>query len=359
MKNLSTLSVCIIAKNEEDCIENCLKDISTFADEIIVVDTGSIDNTKNIAAKYTDKIFDFEWNDDFSDARNFSFDKATKDYIMWVDCDDRITKENQLKIKNLKENLTQDVIMMQYHVNFDKDDNVILSYYRERIIKNNKKYRWIGRIHEVITPSGEIVYSDIFLEHRKIKINSNPKRNIEIYEKMIEDNIIFSARDTYYYGRELFYNSKYKNCIYTLLKFLKQSDGWYIDKIEACKIIYNCYKELNDIDTGIKYLFNSFLYGNPRSDICCEIGDFFIIKNDYNNAIFWFKLSTSLEYKDGFIDIDKCAFYPFLQLCVCYYKIGDIINSELYNERAGRIKPNDSSYLYNKNFFEKLKNNTL
>lgn len=358
-KNLSTLSVCIIAKNEENCIENCLKDISAFSDEIIIVDTGSTDNTKDIAAKYTDKIFDFKWNDDFSDARNFSFDRATKDYIMWIDCDDRITKENQIRIKNLKENLTQDVVMMQYHVNFDKDDNVTLSYYRERILKNNKKYKWTGRVHEVITPFGEVIYSDIFIEHRKNNLNKNPKRNIQIYEKMIEDKVIFTPRDIYYYGRELFYNLKYQDCIDTLLTFLKNADGWYIDKIEACKIIYNCYKELDDIDTGIKYLFNSFLYGNPRNDICCEIGDFFLNKNDYRNAIFWFELSISQEYKEGFIDIDKCGFYPFLQLCVCYYKIGDIINSELYNERAGKIKPNDISYLYNKEFFQKLKNSTL
>ena len=68
-----TLSVCMIVKNEEAVLGRCLDCVRQFADEIIIVDTGSTDTTKEIANKYTDKVFDFEWCDDFSKARNFSF----------------------------------------------------------------------------------------------------------------------------------------------------------------------------------------------------------------------------------------------------------------------------------------------
>ena len=96
---MSTLSVCIIAKNESEVIGRCLSCVMNFADEIIVVDTGSSDNTKYIASTYTDKVYDFPWDDDFSAARNFSFSKATMDYIMWIDCDDVIDDENQKRIE--------------------------------------------------------------------------------------------------------------------------------------------------------------------------------------------------------------------------------------------------------------------
>ena len=66
------ISACLIVRNEEKMIENCLKSLKDF-DEIIVVDTGSIDRTIKIAKKYTNKIYNFKWNDDFSEARNFSF----------------------------------------------------------------------------------------------------------------------------------------------------------------------------------------------------------------------------------------------------------------------------------------------
>ena len=71
------ISVCLIVKDEELVIERCLCCVQKFADEIIVVDTGSKDRTKELAKKFTDKVFDFEWDDDFSKARNFSFSKAT------------------------------------------------------------------------------------------------------------------------------------------------------------------------------------------------------------------------------------------------------------------------------------------
>ena len=98
---MKTISLCMIVKNEEEVLDNCLSSISDVVDEIIIVDTGSNDNTKIIANKYTNNIYDFKWCDDFSKARNYSFSKATKDYILWLDADDYLTLENKEKLANL------------------------------------------------------------------------------------------------------------------------------------------------------------------------------------------------------------------------------------------------------------------
>lgn len=82
------ISVCIIAKNEEKYIEECLHRLSFFDWEIIVVDTGSTDKTIEIARKYTPNVYHFDWVNDFSAARNFSISLATNDYILVVDCDE-------------------------------------------------------------------------------------------------------------------------------------------------------------------------------------------------------------------------------------------------------------------------------
>ena len=76
-----SISLCMIVKNEEKILARCLDSIHDLVEEIIIVDTGSTDRTKEIASKYTKKIYDFEWIDDFAAARNFSFQFATKDYI--------------------------------------------------------------------------------------------------------------------------------------------------------------------------------------------------------------------------------------------------------------------------------------
>ena len=82
------ISLCMIVKDEEQHLENCLNSIKELADEIIIVDTGSKDKTKEIAGKFTNKVYDFKWNDDFSEARNFSLSKATKDWILVLDADE-------------------------------------------------------------------------------------------------------------------------------------------------------------------------------------------------------------------------------------------------------------------------------
>lgn len=82
-------------KERRNYIERCLNYAKDFVDEIIIVDTGSTDKTKEIAKKLTDKIYDFECIQDFAAARNFSFSKATKEYIFYLDADDIILKEDQ------------------------------------------------------------------------------------------------------------------------------------------------------------------------------------------------------------------------------------------------------------------------
>ena len=87
-----TISLCMIVKNEEAVLDRCLSSIADLMDEIIIVDTGSTDGTKAIAARYTSQIYDFRWEDDFAAARNFAFSKASMEYIYAPDADEVIDR---------------------------------------------------------------------------------------------------------------------------------------------------------------------------------------------------------------------------------------------------------------------------
>lgn len=100
-----SVSLCMIVKNEEDVLERCLKSVAGLVDEIIIVDTGSTDRTREIATHFTNQIFDFPWQDDFSAARNEAFSHASMDYCMWLDADDVFWEEDQKAFLNLKETL--------------------------------------------------------------------------------------------------------------------------------------------------------------------------------------------------------------------------------------------------------------
>lgn len=351
-----TLSLCMIVKNEEDVLRRCLDSVKDIVDEIIIVDTGSTDKTKSIAKDFTDKIFDFKWCDDFSKARNYSFSKATKEYIMWLDADDVILESDKIAIEELKNTLPPniDVVMLNYNAAFDENGNPIFTYSRERILKRDKQFKWVGRIHEVIVPSGNIIYSNAAITHRKMHINDN-KRNLRIYEKMIKEGIKLDTREKYYYARELYYNNKYKKAISVFNKFLDCEDGFVENKINACLDLYNCYKAIGKDKASLISLLKSFEYDTPRAEIACNIGNYFFNRQLYNIAIFWYKLASTKKpniQNGGFCLIDYYGYIPYLQLCICYYKLGEYDISKEYNEKAGKIKPNDKTYLNNKAFFD-------
>ena len=104
-----TISLCMIVKNEEKNLERCLKSYAPLMDEIIVVDTGSTDKTKEIAAEYTPYVYDFEWVHDFAAARNFAFSKATGDYIYSADADEVLEEIDRQKFLKLKQALLPEI----------------------------------------------------------------------------------------------------------------------------------------------------------------------------------------------------------------------------------------------------------
>lgn len=177
----------MIVKNEEMHIARCLDSVAGLVEEIVIVDTGSTDRTVEIVSQYTQKVYSYQWKDDFSDARNYSFSKATMDYCMWMDADDILEETEKDKFLQLKQSLPSDIdiVMMKYNTSFDEAGNPSFSYFRERWIRNCAEYRWIGAVHEVIPPRGRILHSDIAVCHKKIG-PGDPDRNLKIYQKIAD-----------------------------------------------------------------------------------------------------------------------------------------------------------------------------
>ncbi len=352
---MKKLSLCMIVKNEEKVLARCLDSAKQFVDEIIIVDTGSTDKTLDIAKRYTNKVYSFEWTQDFAKARNFAISKATCEFVMWLDADDVITKDNLQKLLILKQNLIFDTYMLKYQIGFDENGNCTFEYYRERIFRRCDKANFKGFIHEAVVPFGKISYEDIAITHKSIKTEKSKNRNLKIYQYHLKNGAKLSARETFYYARELYFNSYYKKTIEVLKKYLKMNNKFLPNIIDAHILISDCYLKLNDVNLAKKWLFDSFLYSTPNAIINCKLGNIFVLQKDYKSAIYYY-MSALICQKDiesgAFIENDYYDFLPFLQLSFCYYNIGDYNNFEKYHNLAKAIKPTDKSILHNEQFIK-------
>ena len=333
----------MIVKNEEELLDRCLSSIKEAVDEIIIVDTGSTDNTWEIALQYTDKVYNFEWVDDFSAARNFAYSKAEMDYQMWLDADDVFPKRQLKKLLQLKSIITPeiDIVTMKYLTHFDDQNNPVFTSTRERLTKREKGYKWIDPVHECIPLIGNVFHSDIEIEHRKPKKDlCHSDRNLKIYEKYESDKKPFTPRQLYYYARELKDHSQWEKSASYFEKFLNTKQGWFEDNIAACFNLSICYNRMNEQEKILPILFKSFMYDAPRAEISSEIGYHYKRAKNFSNAFKWFKLAANLGNPEsiGFILPDYWGYIPNIECCVCLCELGDFVNASIYNERAAEYK---------------------
>lgn len=352
---MATISLCMIVKDEEDVIGRCLESIKDLVDEIIVADTGSTDKTKEIVSKYTDKLYDYPWRQDFASARNFVFEKALMDYQMWLDADDVLTEEDRERFRELKDSLDSrvDIVMMKYHVGFDQEGRPSMTYYRERLMKRERGFRWEGKVHESIQTSGKLLYSEAAVSHKKIH-PADPDRNLNIYRSMIEHGEKLEPRHTFYYARELYYHKQFEEAASQFLYFLDEGKGWKENNISACMDLAECYRSMGCKHLILPALFRSFAYDIPRAEACCAIGLQFMENHQYPQAIYWYQEATGKipePRSGGFVLADCYGFIPYMQLCVCYFRLGDTKTARQYHKMAQELKPYDPSVQYNESYF--------
>lgn len=352
-----TISLCLIVRNEQSTLGRCLDSVRDAVDDIVVVDTGSTDGTKEVARRYTDRIFDFRWIDDFAAARNFSFDQAQADYILWLDADDVLLDEDHAKLIRLKAEMTPsvDAVSMIYHYAFDEYGNVTMSLRRNRLVNRRNGFKWHGPVHEYLAVSGQIANSDIVVTHRRVHAQSD--RNLTIFENRMLRGDSFSPRDLYYYANELLDHGLREKAADMYEQFLQTGQGWSEDIISACLKLSDIYDFLGQPDKRLLLLWKTFDYGEPRGEACCRLGSYFMERESFEEATFWYRLATKLEKPQecwGFLQDAYWTWVPHLQLCVCYSKMGDYGKAYYHNEMAGRCRKDDRSVIHNRNYLERM-----
>lgn len=344
----------MIVRDEEAVLARCLASVKDAVDEIIIVDTGSTDRTKEIAASFQAKIYDFEWTNHFSNARNFSFDQATSDYILWLDADDVLLPADAEALKQLKQQtpFPYDSVTFKYHLTFDDKGDPTYSFRRNRLVKRSNNFRWHGAVHEYLAVHGSVMSADIAVVHKKERTSSN--RNLNIYLQRLADGESFSPRDQFYFANELRDHAKYEDAIEWYETFLNGGQGWIEDNIAACMRQSICYNALQQPEKSVRALLRALQYDRPRPDFCCQLGSLFMQSKQFNNAVYWYKQATqTAEYAPemGFHNPATTTWLPHLQLTVCYDRMGDYKNAIAHHNIAKQIHPTHPSVIFNENYY--------
>lgn len=220
-----------MVKNEEEIIEKALESVKDF-DEIIVVDTGSTDKTKEIAKKYTNNIYDFPWIDDFSAARNFAIEKATGDWIYSIDADQillspvKLVKEEAQRAED--EGHKTALVLTKTSAGHE--------HWREVLFKKDPEVFWKGAYHESISiPSTFKSKVERFRGASKSKL-ADPDRGLRILSKQEK-----TPRVMFYLSREHLERKQYSEAITWMRQYLGGKPTWAPEIAEAWLVLAKCY----------------------------------------------------------------------------------------------------------------------
>ncbi len=337
------VSCCLIVKNEIDVLERCVNSVNEklngIVNDIVIVDTGSTDGTKELAEKLKCNVFDFEWCDDFAKARNYSIEKARNEWILILDADEYIEyvdcKELRGFIKNSSKNTIGDIDI----VNIEADGSIISEKIVVRFF-NKKNFEFKVRIHERLKQKKEgVVYKEklkfkiLHTGYAKEKLVSKDKalRNkvlmeAELEENMVHDLAIRLCDDYIEFGEDekaietfekFLYHKESPTKVYFVptakkyLSFLLEK-GLYIKAVECEKLWDYCkeddeyvykmalaYSEIRENNKAVEcYLACVNWKGNtiiPKKHSYYPLGMVFELMGDLEQALTCYKLSEDVS----------------------------------------------------------------
>lgn len=285
------ISLCMIVKNEERVLERCLRSIADLMDEIIIVDTGSTDRTKEIARKYTELIYDFEWIDDFAAARNFAFSKATKEYIYSADADEVLDEENRQRFRILKEQMLPEIEIVQMRYcnqlshgtayNFDAE-------YRPKLYKRQRDFVWIEPVHERVRLDPVVYDSEIDIQHMPEEVHSG--RDFRVFQKHIQKGARMSKHLHHMYAMELSISGTDADVLEAEEFFSASAvdPDRSLDEVkEASCIVARAARLRGDSHTILKMCLKDLLT-EGSSEMCYELGEYFLERGEYAEAAVWY-----------------------------------------------------------------------
>jgi len=301
---MPTISLCMIVKDEEDALARCLDSVDV--DEIIIVDTGSTDSTKKIARKYTDKVFDFRWKNDFSDARNFSISKATSDWILVLDADEVIEDMGALRkltgqgfdaFRLIQRNYTDDMTRPKWvAVEKNRYTKGYSGYERNPVVRlfRNNGMRFTGPVHEIVDTTGMRCKDTQIPIHHYIEekpLKERQLKYLDIAEKALKTRP--TGRLHYTAGSVYFcFLKDYKKAKDNFLSAMQYND----DKIKTMEALAATHIELKEYEEAYQIYRQLLKAGYISPSMSLNLANLLVMHKHYKPALKYLKKAIELGH---------------------------------------------------------------
>lgn len=324
-----TISLCMIVKNEADILRRCLTSVADLMDEIIIVDTGSTDHTKEVAAEFTDKIYDYVWENDFAAARNFAFSKAEMEYIYSADADEVLDEVNRNRFAELKQVLLPEIEIVQMYYITSPEYNTTANYqkeYRPKLYKRLREFVWVDAVHETVRIDPVIYDSEVEIQHLPKNLHSS--RDFHLFRQAYEREGQLSDKLHSMYAKELFISGTEKDFkeAETIFQTTLHTTGNSLEKQrEAVCVLAHIYRQEKQTDKFFSMAFK-LMPDAICAEIAYEIGSYFMEQADHEEAKDWFELAA--HQTEAAIDVRRRGRMPLDGLAECYGKMAEAIEAE-------------------------------
>lgn len=352
------LSVTLIVKNEAAVLGRCLATICEVADEIIIVDTGSTDDTKAVARRYTDSIYDFTWCDDFAAARQFAFDRAHGDWMMWLDADDVVAHADRLVPLLNAAPIETGGFQFRYIYALDERGNPISDMWRERCVRNDGTFHWVAPVHEVLVSSIPRTLqreTEVFVIHAPDPVRAAAKqgRNLHILQAAYAaSGDAFDPRLLFYLGREYSDNGDYSRAIATLEQYLGVS-GWEDERYIAQTQIAHLHRILEHYEAAIDADLHALKIHPHWPEAYFGLAETYYYLKEWSKVVHWCDVGRSLPPPDTILFVNPATHeYDW----IIYYtnalqRVGRLADALAWTERALERDPQNIWHQHNHTLF--------
>lgn len=319
---LKTISLCMIVKNEEHVLERCLLSVQNKVHEIIIVDTGSTDSTIQIAKKFTNKIFSFNWRDDFSAARNESIKHATSDYILILDADEYLNSEADL-VSDISDSCDYYYVAIKNIVTREQ----IFTHTGLRMFKNNLNFKYENRLHEHINVIGKeneylsgqmksVIYHLGYTEQRMLEKDKN-NRNKKLMSLEVAENP--TAFNLFNMGKTFYLVSDYKKAVeYFERSYPLSLDRMYLPEL-LTKLAQSLF-EIGHVDEALSVIKGAVVLFPNDTEVRFTQGVLFFELNYFRDAMNSFFKCLELGDQGVVVTEGSGSYLSYLKITEIYVK---------------------------------------